>query len=1144
MPEEGISKSLDYMIDIHTNIEQLASMFQSRAGEMMGALNSLEAGASKVGKSFSEVMQMQMATSLKNVETATITMATTLPSALKDLNETMITLTQTVNSLSQALSRKFGVATEDASKKIKKFKEKISDIAGEKAHKTHQKTLKDLGASFRKISKEAKTGGINFKNAFKTLSKGSSETSGAVGALEGIKEAAFGVAKGANEMGLKAYGGIKSFHDFGRAAMTSLSGLGTILKGLARGANAAAQIAFSAINAIVPGLGEVLRVLYQIQKVLTKVLVSAIKYFARRFMAYMTTLITAVKSMAKALWKIFQVPLQLIAKGIKWIIRLLGGLSFADAIKGLTTLDIAANDMARTMVGGVTSVKSFHKTYTKLMSDMTNTAYRLGASVEDIKTTFVGLASMHIPVGQLKSLATISYQAAKGLGLGVEQATQLVGTLRHVGKLSDTEIKGVLGNFAILQQNIGLSANETQALANAVTDFAKRVRGIKGGTEVVKSFTNAASKLSAVFIKAGIDAQEAANQIQKLFDPAQLENNVALYAKLGMSISDVMNIMQGSEKIPEDMANRFVQLSKQIVAMGPVAGKAYAETMGMTYGMAQQLANITGNAVDQVNKMFGKTADREKALQEQRIRQEEQLARKLEIARNKMALNMMETMRPMLQQMKDFLDVIGKMIDGMRPLFQAIGKLFSSLFSQLSVVIDPLSQIVNSMMDFFTKSGVIKTVADVFTEIANLIVGIIPMITDIAKTLGQLVGGVIKDLLGAIKQIIPNLKPIIVVLTNIFKVIVSNLLKIFDSLLGSLFPKAEKEASGFSIILNIIAKALGMMGTILGNILKSLQGPLQNLFQMINRVLVSLQGPLQEFMNSISVAFTRFGKVLGILTNRIVTLLRTIDWKKLVTALTKFIEIKLSRMVQKVEDFSNTVLSETNVKRTSNIINWILKIFTKIEEILNRIRIFFHRVGSIVRAFVSSIGDLGHLGKNMKAAMIGSKVDTVYSLVETGNYEVAAEKLLKYYHSRRKNLQQAARQLIQEFDIPIDALQSPEKLSKYLNNWSHQLEQSTETTKDLLNQTTETGTAAKKRTMVRTTVEAYKPSETLTRETYKGMTDKQADELIEEQKRANSITDKLFSAISLLNENISELFTDVLEIKRYVREIDANTRRI
>lgn len=278
----------------------------------------------------------------------------------------------------------------------------------------------------------------------------------------------------------------------------------------------------------------------------------------------------------------------------------------------------SATGFSKLFVGG--SIAGFFANLVKdtinLDNEMTKLSWQMGKGkdgIKELKGAVNGLqietgASYESAVKLVSTLAEEKYvgniqEAAAGIslfsratGVAEDSALQLTNTLSKGAGLSDKSINAMYAGMIKVQQSVGISKNGMSALTGAITSAATSMAAMgKSGADIQK-VTNNMTALAGSLEKVGISAQTSAQMIENMLDPDKIEDNIMLYSQLGISMSDALSgdiSLDGMESQLKDMAQK-------IVDMGPIAGKQFAQTMGMTYKQATQMAKMDAGSAQGV----------------------------------------------------------------------------------------------------------------------------------------------------------------------------------------------------------------------------------------------------------------------------------------------------------------------------------------------------------------------------------------------------------------------------------------------------------------------------------------------------------------------------------------------------------------
>ena len=184
--------------------------------------------------------------------------------------------------------------------------------------------------------------------------------------------------------------------------------------------------------------------------------------------------------------------------------------------------------------------------------------------------------------GNLKEAADTSFLFARATGMGKDEVAELTVALQKEGKISGKATTAMYADLLKIQQSNGMTKEGMKATTDQIVKMSAQMRAFGKSEGEIRQMAAATGRLVSSFEKVGISAQEATQWINKMLDPEKIEENIASYAALGISMTDALagNIDQGQ------LESGLKEFGEKVKAMGPIAGKAYAQAMGISYSMA------------------------------------------------------------------------------------------------------------------------------------------------------------------------------------------------------------------------------------------------------------------------------------------------------------------------------------------------------------------------------------------------------------------------------------------------------------------------------------------------------------------------------------------------------------------------------
>ena len=241
-----------------------------------------------------------------------------------------------------------------------------------------------------------------------------------------------------------------------------------------------------------------------------------------------------------------------------------------------------------------------------------------GATFEDAKAVVETLAQKQY-VGNIKEAASASYQFARATGIDRSEIAQLTVDLQKMGKVSGKTTTAMYADLLKIQQANGLTKEGMKAVGNQIVKNAANMRAWGKSEADIRNMAAKTGLLVSQFEKVGISAQSAADLVDRLLNPENIEENIASYAALGISISDAINGEIDEGQITAGLKD----FGNKLKEMGPIAGKAYAKAMGISYSDAIKATDIedaTAEAMtptDKANEALNQLTENTKTWEEQ-----------------------------------------------------------------------------------------------------------------------------------------------------------------------------------------------------------------------------------------------------------------------------------------------------------------------------------------------------------------------------------------------------------------------------------------------------------------------------------------------------------------------------------------------
>lgn len=265
----------------------------------------------------------------------------------------------------------------------------------------------------------------------------------------------------------------------------------------------------------------------------------------------------------------------------------------ADAFKASLKLDQSMKHLAARMGLGVENSKKLYKT-------ITDVSFATGRSAEDVHDMVHGLIQARVAMDEVGKASEVMLNLSTVTGLVESESMQLYSNLRKVGNLGAKEINQFAVVFAKVQQKVGLTENEMSMLSDSVQETAYRMAAFGQSPAQIEKMSKGIVGLGAEFVKVGLSVEKAIQLVDQLTDPTRIEDNIGLYAQLGISMQDAMS----GAIDPKQLDAGLKGFADKVKAMGPIAGAQFARQMGQNYNDLMKLTKA-GNEVGEALSIEG-----------------------------------------------------------------------------------------------------------------------------------------------------------------------------------------------------------------------------------------------------------------------------------------------------------------------------------------------------------------------------------------------------------------------------------------------------------------------------------------------------------------------------------------------------------
>ena len=334
-------------------------------------------------------------------------------------------------------------------------------------------------------------------------------------------------------------------------------------------------------------------------------------------------------------------------------------INLADIVQDTMAIDTHMKRLAARTSEGV-------KGFASLKSTVYDVAFETGVAADKVMTLVENLKDFKISNSDVKNLAASVSNFSEATEMSVSETSQLVGNLVRFGKVGVENAKSVLVSMAQAQRTFNLTEGELSAISDSLQLNTKRMQQF-GKTQIeIKRMQEGVIKLSGALSHVGIEASRANDIINGLLDPSRIEDNALMYAKLGVSITDVMD---GSVNVAE-LGPKFKQLGQEIKG-GGMAGVALAKQLGLTVEEAKQLADIDMNKFNTALKDSGGNASAAlKQMNKEGMGTGEKIQKNWERIKTSL-MGVLDKLLPIVEALTDkFTELIMKAIPAIKKFFE------------------------------------------------------------------------------------------------------------------------------------------------------------------------------------------------------------------------------------------------------------------------------------------------------------------------------------------------------------------------------------------------------------------------------------------------------------------------------------------
>jgi hypothetical protein len=262
----------------------------------------------------------------------------------------------------------------------------------------------------------------------------------------------------------------------------------------------------------------------------------------------------------------------------------------------LHELSLSTEYMADKTALGITKFDGFFKTLT----DYNDKVRAIGASTQvsltEVTEAFTALANTRVSRNQedLLMMTEVVVQMGQAFGSANGEAANLINTLVKVGGVKPKDIRAIANEMAKVQKVYGLTGQEAQEVASSTAKVMNRMSSMTAGAvKNARAITSEVAKMTVAFTRAGLSANEASAFIDRMMNPDEIENNIYLWSRMGISAADALDMMSGNGDQMIGMTEKLGKAAYDLMEQyqHPMVLNELSKAMGMNLGMVKQLAD-------------------------------------------------------------------------------------------------------------------------------------------------------------------------------------------------------------------------------------------------------------------------------------------------------------------------------------------------------------------------------------------------------------------------------------------------------------------------------------------------------------------------------------------------------------------------
>jgi hypothetical protein len=295
------------------------------------------------------------------------------------------------------------------------------------------------------------------------------------------------------------------------------------------------------------------------------------------------------------------------------------------------------------------------------------------------------------------------------------------------------EKKGITKDIQDLQKALigtGLKGSQLEQTMQGLTEAAEKLGfATQGATLNIKELSKSYGQTAAVFKAFGVNTQTTSNFLNGLVDPENIEKNMLLMNKMGISyqeFNDMLNSGQGQDKFFDKIINNVGKVAQEanLIQDASTRYKYLKDTLGLPPEIANKLMKVTPSRMQaELRKIKREMEDAEK-----KEKWRKDLKQREEKYEEAMMFLRMEMVAPLVGIINKNRGSIMRIMQALKPIFQIISNKLAQFLEPFAAWLERVADGINSLNsdeidlgDLIDKVIVdfVETFGDSLTELLN-----------------------------------------------------------------------------------------------------------------------------------------------------------------------------------------------------------------------------------------------------------------------------------------------------------------------------------------------------------------------------------------------------------------------------------------